>query len=292
MREPEQQTLLARLQAGDEQALAELSDAYRSKIFQLAFRYLRSREDAEEVTQDVLFKVYRKVGAFRGDAALSSWIYRITFNASMSRLRTARYQRSLAERQAADSAYERDGAGSANDFARADVADWSQMADERVLRSQLRTRVFGAILSLPAIYRAPVMLRDIQGMTTEEASAMLNVKDQTLKSRLHRGRLILRKRLADFAGGLTMHRPIYGDVRAGLELRLTSQVASANSTRSLALSSGSMTSAIPSALKRTGSAAVRVRVPLEVSGPTKQVTVCRERPAIASITATAAQASA
>ena len=84
------------------------------------------------------------------------------------------------------------------------------MADERVLRSQLRRRVFSAILALPVIYRAPVMLRDIQGMSTEEASAMLRVKDQTLKSRLHRGRLILRKQLADFAGGLSMHRPIYG----------------------------------------------------------------------------------
>jgi RNA polymerase sigma-70 factor (ECF subfamily) len=211
MREPEKQTLLARLQAGDEQALAELADAYRTKIYQLAFRYLRSREDAEEVTQDVLFKVYRKVGEFRGDAALSSWIYRITFNASMSRLRTARYQRAQAlERQAADAALDRDGAIRGAESMRHDVADWSQMADEGVLRSQLRTRVFGAILSLPAIYRAPVMLRDIQGMTTEEASAMLKVKDQTLKSRLHRGRLILRKQLADFAGGLTMHRPIYG----------------------------------------------------------------------------------
>jgi RNA polymerase sigma-70 factor, ECF subfamily len=209
MREPEQQTLLTRLQAGDETALAELADTYRTKIYQLAFRYLRSREDAEEVTQDVLFKVYRKVGEFRGDAALSSWIYRITFNASMSRLRTARYQRAQAiERQNADAAFERE--GRASESTRADVADWSQMADERVLRSQLRKRVFGAILSLPAIYRAPVMLRDIQGMTTEEASAMLNVKDQTLKSRLHRGRLILRKQLADFAGGPTLHRPIYG----------------------------------------------------------------------------------
>jgi hypothetical protein len=54
------------------------------------------------------------------------------------------------------------------------------------------------------------MLRDIQGLSTEEASAMLRVKDQTLKSRLHRGRLILRKQLADFAGGLSLHRPIYG----------------------------------------------------------------------------------
>ena len=83
------------------------------------------------------------------------------------------------------------------------------MADEGVLRSQLRRRVISAILALPAIYRAPVVLRDLQGMSTEEASAMLKVKDQTLKSRLHRGRLILRKPLADFAGGLTVHRPIY-----------------------------------------------------------------------------------
>jgi RNA polymerase sigma-70 factor, ECF subfamily len=211
MSDAEQTSLLARLQAGDEQALAELADAYRTKIYQLAFRYLHSREDAEEVTQDVLFKVYRKVGEFRGDAALSSWIYRITFNAAMSRLRTVKYQRAQAQdRQTAETSQDRDGGSRPVDPTRADIADWSNMADEGVLRSQLRKRVFGAILSLPAIYRAPVMLRDIQGMSTEEASAMLKVKDQTLKSRLHRGRLILRKQLADFAGGLTMHRPIYG----------------------------------------------------------------------------------
>ena len=200
------QQLLARLQSGDERALADLSDAYSSKIYQLAFRYLRNKEDAEEITQDVLFKVYRKIGAFRGDAALSSWIYRITFNTAMSRLRTARFQRDQEnDRQAASADTDESGAPRARD-----VADWSQMADEGVLRSQLRRRVFKAILALPAIYRAPVMLRDIQGMSTEEASAMLKVKDQTLKSRLHRGRLILRKQLAAFAGGLTLHRPVYG----------------------------------------------------------------------------------
>src|SRR3982750_1980945 len=79
-----QEELLARLKRGDEQALADLADEFGTKIYQLAFRYLRNKEDAEEVTQDVLFKVYRKVGAFRGDAALSSWIYRITFNAAMA----------------------------------------------------------------------------------------------------------------------------------------------------------------------------------------------------------------
>src|ERR1700704_886041 len=93
MRDPQNDELLSRLQSGDERALSDLADTYAGKIYQLAFRYLRNKEDAEEVTQDVLFKVYRKVGAFRGDAALSSWIYRITFNTAMSRLRTAKYQR-------------------------------------------------------------------------------------------------------------------------------------------------------------------------------------------------------
>src|SRR3989440_1892064 len=152
-----QDELLARLKRGDESAMVELSETYSSKIYQLAFRYLRNKEDAEEVTQDVLFKVYRKVDAFRGDAALSSWIYRITFNAAMSRLRTAKYQRTQEDdRQTAMPDSDMTG-----DSPRAkDVADWSDLADEQVLRAQLRARVMRAILALPAIYRAPVMLRD------------------------------------------------------------------------------------------------------------------------------------
>src|SRR4029079_16437131 len=98
MREPRtDEELLARLRAGDESAIRDVAEAYSGKIYQLAFRYLRNKEDAAEVTQDVLYKVYRKVDAFRGDAALSSWIYRITVNPAMSRLRSGRYQRSRAE---------------------------------------------------------------------------------------------------------------------------------------------------------------------------------------------------
>jgi len=197
-------TLLTRLQSGDEQALSDLIDTYGTKIYQLAFRYLRNKEDAEEVAQDVLFKVHRKVGEFRGDSALSSWIYRITFNAAMSRLRSGSYQRAQEEQRLA-AANERDDMDARP---KVEPADWSHLADEQLFKAQMRKRMFSAILALPAIYRAPVMLRDIQGMSTEEASAMLHVKDQTLKSRLHRGRLILRKQLADFAGGLTLHRPI------------------------------------------------------------------------------------
>jgi len=199
-------TLLARLQRGEEQALSDLADTYGERIYQLAFRYLRNKEDAEEVAQDVLFKIHRKVREFRGDAALSSWIFRITFNAAMSRLRSGTYQRAQ-EEQRLTTASERD---EADTKLKQEPADWSELADEHLFKTQLRQRLHRAILALPAIYRAPVMLRDIQGLSTEEASAVLHVKDQTLKSRLHRGRLILRKQLADFAGGLSLHRPVYG----------------------------------------------------------------------------------
>jgi RNA polymerase sigma-70 factor (ECF subfamily) len=200
----EDRQLISRLKARDEAAVHELAERYGSRIFQLALRHMRNREDAEEVTQDVLMKVYRKVGAFRGDAALSSWIYRITFNTAMSRLRNTRLAR--AAEQERDRAM---AAQAALDQPRTprQTPDWSRMPDELMLRSQLRHAVAEAIRELPEIYRAPVMLRDIEGLSTEEASSRLKLKDQTLKSRLHRGRLMLRERLRAFTSGLSLHRP-------------------------------------------------------------------------------------
>ena len=168
-------------------------------MHQLALRYTRNAEDAEEVVQDVLLKVRDKIDAFRGDAALSSWIYRITFNTAMSRLRSTRTARM---HEVLD---EPAGAGDEASSRPIDPADWSALGDELVLRGQWRSALHAAVAELPAIYRAPVILRDLRGMSTEEASRQLKVKDQTLKSRLHRGRLILRERLAAFAGGLSLH---------------------------------------------------------------------------------------
>jgi RNA polymerase sigma-70 factor (ECF subfamily) len=188
--------LIDRMQAGDAGAVADLSAVYRARIHQLAFRYMKNWEDAEEVTQDVLMKVFRKIDAFRGDAALSSWIYRITFNTAMSRLRTGRVGRA-ADQQRPDSADTATG--------QADPADWSTLADDHVLRREMREQLIAALTTLPEVYRTPVVLRDIQGMSTEEASRILHVKPQTLKSRLHRGRLILREALSEFAGGVALH---------------------------------------------------------------------------------------
>ena len=196
--------LVAGLQAGDQAAVRELAVRYGPRIQQLAMRHMKNREDAEEVTQDVLLKVHRKIHAFRGDAALSSWIYRITFNTAMSRLRQNRAARAAAqERDRVEALLE------TGEQVRtlSEPADWSWMPDEHVMRAQLREALAAAVAELPEIYRAPVVLRDIEGLTTEEASSRLKVKDQTLKSRLHRGRLMLREKLEVFRSGLGLHRP-------------------------------------------------------------------------------------
>ena len=189
--------LVERLKAHDPAAVADLSDSYSAKIYQLAFRYLRNREDAEEVAQDVLLKVSQKIDAFRGDAALSSWIYRITFNAAMSRLREFKQNLPNAPGKATDE--------DTGQPLKRDVVDWSPLADEEMLRTEMRQALVRGLKGMPLLYRAPVILRDVQGLTTVEASAVLRVKEQTLKSRLHRGRLMLREHLSDFATGLSMH---------------------------------------------------------------------------------------
>jgi len=182
---------------GQQQAYATLVDRYRNYVFTLSLRFTHSREDAEEVAQDVLLKVYQKIDAFRGDAALSSWIYRITFNAAMSRLREFKQNLPNAPGKATDE--------DTGQPLKRDVVDWSPLADEEMLRTEMRQALVRALRDLPLLYRAPVILRDVQGLTTEEASAVLRVKEQTLKSRLHRGRLMLREHLSDFASGLSMH---------------------------------------------------------------------------------------
>ena len=128
MRDQNDSALVERLRGQDEHALAELSSLYGARIYQLAFRYMRNHEDAEEVVQDVLLKVFRKIELFRGDSALSSWVYRITFNTAMSRLRRTRLSRlaEVTELEIGTSIHE-DGTGAF------DPADWSQMADEAML---------------------------------------------------------------------------------------------------------------------------------------------------------------
>lgn len=191
-------SLIARIQAGDDGAVGELAAVYSGKIHRIAFRYLRNREDAEEVVQDVLFTIARKSAAFRGDAALSTWIHRIAFNATMTRLRRATRRQPRQGREAG-------GADTRAGLGARDIVDRAPWPDTRLHRSQLRRRLRLAILGLPVAYRAPVVLRDLEGLSTAQAGAALALKEQTLKSRLHRGRVMLRDRLSDFSAGPASH---------------------------------------------------------------------------------------
>ena len=192
------QELIGRLRGGDAGAADQLASVYGPMIHQLAFRYMKSWEDAEEVAQDVMMKVIRRIDAFRGDSALSSWIYRITFNTAMSRLRNSKHSRPFEVLQS--------DLGKDTTATPFEVPDWSGLGDESVMRAELRRALAKALSGLPDVYRVPVVLRDIHGLSTEEASQVLRVKTQTLKSRLHRGRMLLRERLGDFSSGLTLHR--------------------------------------------------------------------------------------
>ena len=202
-RDGTEQNLVRRLQGGDTSAMSDLERRYRTKIYRLAFRYMKNHEDAEEVTQDVLFRVFKKIDTFRGEAALSSWIYRITFNTAMSRLRSARFTRPL-EIPLVDLGTPADDSEASRP--RYEGADWSSLADDELYRAELRSRFVDALQELPPLYRTPVVLRDVQGLSTHEASVVLRLKPQTLKSRLHRGRLMLREQLAVFSDGLGLHR--------------------------------------------------------------------------------------
>ena len=123
---PSDTALIERLQAGDDAAVAELARTYGARVYQLALRYTRNKEDAEEVVQDVLLKVRDKIDAFRGDAALSSWIYRITFNTAMSRLRSTRSARFHEVSDDTGNVNE-DGSPRVNE-----PADWSGLGDDAV----------------------------------------------------------------------------------------------------------------------------------------------------------------
>jgi RNA polymerase sigma-70 factor (ECF subfamily) len=195
--------LIAGLQSGSHESLRQVADLYGPRVFQLAMRHVKNREDAEEITQDVLMKVYRKAGSFRGDAALSSWIYRITFNTAMSRLRQRHSARAAEQKR--DAA--RVEAWDQPSPVPSEPADWSRMPDEELFRLELRRAVAAAIHDLPEIYRGPIILRDLEGLTTEEARTRLRLKDETLKSRLHRGRLLLRERLRSVLG---LQSPVFG----------------------------------------------------------------------------------
>lgn len=188
----EEARLVQRLKGRDEAALETLMDQYGARIFGLALRLTGNRQDAEEVLQDVFWRILQNIGSFRGESKLSTWIYRIATNTALMKVRgRPKSQLVLLEEELGPRMTE-DG------MIAEPVADWTRLPSEEFERRELAQRIEEAINQLDPDYRIVFELRDIQGLSTEEACEVLELSVAALKSRLHRARLFLRKRLTDY----------------------------------------------------------------------------------------------
>lgn len=189
----DEQRLIDRLKAKDESALDLFMAEYGGKVYGLSLRMTGNHHDAEEVCQDVFLTVFEKIGTFRGDAKLSSWVYRITANTALMKLRKRPKIKALPLEEELGPAMTEEG------MLAEPVVDWSRLPDDELERKELTRRIEAAITQLPPDYRSVFVLRDIEGLTAEEACSVLDLSVAALKSRLHRARLFLRKQLADYA---------------------------------------------------------------------------------------------
>jgi len=191
------QDLLASLRGGEPKALEGLADRYGGRIYRLAFGVTRNQGDAEEVLQDVLLTLARKGASFEGRSALASWVYRITTNAALNKRRGKRLQ---VESPLEDllPTFKSDGH---RDGDRAFLlADWSRSPEEECLAGERRRILERAIDALPEHYRAVLVLRDVEGLSNEDVAEILEESVPSVKSRLHRARMVLREQLTrDFS---------------------------------------------------------------------------------------------
>jgi RNA polymerase sigma-70 factor (ECF subfamily) len=182
--------LIERFQKGCSMSFNEIVSRYESKAYNLAMRLTRNTEDAEEVLQDVFVTVYRKVAGFEGKSKFSSWLYRITVNAAFMKLRKRRQDHSVALEDVMPNLH--------NVTTLAPQSIWSMPCDSLAVSNEVRIALESAIARLPEEYRAVFILRDIDGLSNKEVGDILDLSIPAVKSRLHRSRLMLRKRLRRF----------------------------------------------------------------------------------------------
>jgi RNA polymerase sigma-70 factor, ECF subfamily len=199
----EEQTLVAELKSGSEQAFALLIAMYSHPVYSLIARSLRDPADAADVTQEVFVKVFRNISGFHGEASLRTWIYRIAIHeASNQRRWWGRHKR---QELTIDAPLDND---EGETFCLADaLATRDASPYDCAARSEVRAHVEAALRTIPEIFREVVILREIEGFGYEEIAEILNVNLGTVKSRLTRGRAALRDALIkDAAMHLTPRR--------------------------------------------------------------------------------------
>jgi len=183
--------LVAKLKAEDKSIFPEIMNRFEPMIFQLALKLTKNESDAEDVVQDVFLTILEKIDSFREEAAFSSWIYRVTVNASLMKLRRRREKQWEPVDEDLPKFLEE------GHFANP-VVDGSEHPDRLALNSEARGMINSAVGELPDKYRLPFILQNIEDLSLKEIGDMLNLTIPTVKIRLHRARLFLRERLASY----------------------------------------------------------------------------------------------
>jgi RNA polymerase sigma-70 factor (ECF subfamily) len=192
-------SLVTALRRGDPTAAEDLVAAYGDRASRLAYRITGNAHDAEEAVQDAFLSAIRKIDSFRGESAFRSWLYRIVANAAYQCCRTRR-------RRGADVSLDKLLPAFEHGRHVAPVADWSTIVDDPARQTELRMVLRTAIDELPAHYRAVVVLRDIEGFSDHDIAESLGLTVLTVKMRVHRARLVLRKQLESHLSGQTVPR--------------------------------------------------------------------------------------
>ena len=189
---PPDTVLVERLRQGDAAALEALMSRYAARVFRLAHGITHSEADAEEVVQDVFVTVFRKIDSFEGRSSLGTWVYRVAANAALVKRRGKRAQVEVSLEDWLPT-FKEDGHRE-GDRAML-LADWSNTPEEEFLTRETQALVRGAIGSLPEAYQVVLLLRDMEGCSSEEIAEVLGETIASVKSRLHRARMALRERL-------------------------------------------------------------------------------------------------
>lgn len=180
--------LLRRLRSRDERAFRELIAAHRDRVFNITYRMLGNRHEAEDVAQEVFISVFKTIDTFREEAKFSTWLYRVTVNHCKNRIKY------LARRHDRDRDELDETSRAANNAV--DGPPVAKQPDRALASAQMEKLLQEAIASLDDDHRVVVVLRDIEDLTIEEICEITGLPDGTVKSRLHRARLALRKKLS------------------------------------------------------------------------------------------------
>ena len=185
-------TLLGALRAQAPEAPEMLVEAYGDRVYRLTYRITGSNEDAEEATQDALWTAARKIDSFKGESQFGSWLYRIAANAAYQKLRSRRAKSREVALDDVLPALDGDGLH----FEPMD--DWTPRVDDNAVNGELRDVLEKAIAELPSDYRTALVMHDVEGMPNPDIAETLGISLPAVKSRVHRSRLFVRKKLADY----------------------------------------------------------------------------------------------